>query len=179
MLFSEVIRLSSPFRYLAISLLMIRIGFGFDTHKLEFDHEFWLGGILIPHPKGATGHSDADTLIHAIIDALLGASGLGDIGNQFPDTANEFKGIDSKVLLTRTIEMIGTKGFVIGNIDATIVLQSPKICSQIPLMVETLAKVMKIATDQISIKAKTSEKLGFIGREEGISAYAVALIEKR
>lgn len=155
---------------------MFRIGFGFDTHKLEFSHDFWLGGVLIPHIKGATGHSDADTLIHAIIDALLGAAGLRDIGNQFPDTEPEFKGIDSKVLLSRTMELIGTKGFVIGNIDTTIVLQSPKIGQYIPSMVENLAALLKIGADQLSIKAKTSEKLGFIGREEGISAYAVALL---
>lgn len=157
---------------------MFRIGLGFDTHKLDFNRDFRLGGILIPHPKGAAGHSDADTLIHAIIDALLGAAGLPDIGNQFPDTSPEFEGIDSGVLLSRTMEMIGAKGFVIGNIDATIVLQSPKISRFIPLMIANLAAVMKIGTDQLSVKAKTSEKLGFIGREEGISAYAVALLEK-
>ena len=157
---------------------MIRIGFGFDTHKLEFDQEFWLGGVLIPHPKGATGHSDADTLVHAIIDALLGASGLRDIGNQFPDTFKEFKGIDSKVLLSRTIDLIGAEGFAVGNIDTTIVLQNPKIGTFIPSMIETLAPLMNIGTSQLSIKAKTSEKLGFIGREEGISAYAVALLQK-
>jgi 2-C-methyl-D-erythritol 2,4-cyclodiphosphate synthase len=155
---------------------MIRIGFGFDTHKLEFNHDFWLGGILIPHPKGATGHSDADTLIHAIIDALLGAAGLRDIGSQFPDTDPAFKGIDSKVLLSHTMALISARGYTIGNIDATIVLQNPKISSYIPSMVETLAGVMKIDPSQLSIKAKTSEKLGFIGREEGISAYAVALL---
>jgi 2-C-methyl-D-erythritol 2,4-cyclodiphosphate synthase len=156
---------------------MIRVGFGFDTHKLDDNHEFWLGGILIPHSKGAIGHSDADTLIHAIIDALLGAAGLRDIGNQFPDTAAIFKGVDSKLLLSQTMDLIGTQRFVIGNIDCTIVLQSPKVSSYIPTMAETLAAVMKIETGQISIKAKTSEKLGFIGREEGISAYAVALLQ--
>ena len=157
---------------------MFRIGFGFDTHKLEDNQAFWLGGILIPHVKGATGHSDADTLIHAIIDALLGAAGLRDIGNQFPDTAPEFNGIDSKVLLAQTIGLIGAKEFVIGNIDCTIVLQRPKISIHIPAMVKTLSAVMKMAPEQLSIKAKTSEKLGFIGREEGISAYAVVLLEK-
>ena len=156
---------------------MGRIGFGFDTHKLDDNHQFWLGGVLIPHLKGATGHSDADVLIHAIIDALLGAAGLRDIGNQFPDTAPEFKGIDSKLLLSRTMEMILKKGFVVGNIDTTIVLQEPKISHFIPSMAETLATVMQIAKEQLSIKAKTSEKLGFIGREEGISAYAVVLLE--
>ncbi len=158
--------------------MMIRIGFGFDTHQLDFNHEFWLGGVLIPHHKGATGHSDADTLVHAIIDALLGAAGLRDIGTQFPDTAPEFRGIDSKVLLSDTMKLIASRGFVIGNIDSTIVLQSPKIGPHIPAMIETLSKVMNIGTDQLSIKAKTSEKLGFIGREEGISAYAVALLNK-
>jgi 2-C-methyl-D-erythritol 2,4-cyclodiphosphate synthase len=157
---------------------MFRIGFGFDTHKLELNHEFWLGGVLIPHTKGTTGHSDADTLVHAVIDALLGAAGLRDIGSQFPDNAAEFKGIDSKVLLSRTMEMILAKGFVIGNIDSTVVLQSPKISQYIPSMVDTLAAVMKIGPDQLSIKAKTSEKLGFIGREEGISAYAVVLLQR-
>ena len=155
---------------------MIRIGFGFDTHKLDFNHDFWLGGILIPHPKGATGHSDADTLIHAIIDALLGAAGLRDIGYQFPDTATEFKGIDSKVLLSRTMDLITNKGYAIGNIDATVVLQSPKISAFIPTMINTLTSVMKIEIEQLSIKAKTSEKIGFIGREEGISAYAVVIL---
>jgi 2-C-methyl-D-erythritol 2,4-cyclodiphosphate synthase len=157
---------------------MFRIGFGFDTHKFDFNHEFWLGGVLIPHIKGATGHSDADTLIHAIIDALLGAAGLRDIGNQFPDTEPEFEGIDSKALLSRTMELIGSEGFVIGNIDSTIVLQSPKISDHIPAMIRTLSAVMNIGADQLSVKAKTSEKLGFIGREEGISAYAVVLLQK-
>ena len=157
---------------------MVRIGFGFDTHKLDANHEFWLGGILIPHTKGATGHSDADVLIHAIIDALLGAAGLRDIGTQFPDHASEFKGIDSKILLALTMEMILSKGFVIGNVDSTIVLQEPKISLFVPAMIETLASVMIIGKEQLSIKAKTSENLGFIGREEGVSAYAVVLLEK-
>jgi len=158
---------------------MFRIGFGFDTHPLEPCHDFWLGGVKIPHSKGATGHSDADALIHAIIDALLGAAGMRDIGSQFPDQAAEFKGIDSKILLARTMELIREKGFSIGNIDATVVLQVPKINPYIPSMTETLATVMNIGIDQLSIKAKTSEKLGFIGREEGISTYAVVLLEKR
>jgi 2-C-methyl-D-erythritol 2,4-cyclodiphosphate synthase len=157
---------------------MFRIGFGFDTHQLDFDHDFWLGGILIPHHKGTSGHSDADTLIHAIIDALLGASGLRDIGNQFPDTDAAYKGIDSKVLLARTMKLITDSGFVVGNIDCTIVLQSPKISQYIPSMIAAMAAVMQIEAGRLSIKAKTSEKLGFIGREEGISAYAVVLINK-
>jgi 2-C-methyl-D-erythritol 2,4-cyclodiphosphate synthase len=157
---------------------MFRIGFGFDTHKLETAHPFWLGGILIPHAKGATGHSDADTLIHAIIDALLGAAGLRDIGSQFPDTSDAYRGADSKELLAKTMEMIIAGGFEIGNIDCTIVLQSPKIAGYIPAISAILSSVMKIEPGQLSIKAKTSEKLGFIGREEGISAYAVALLIK-
>ena len=157
---------------------MFKIGFGFDTHQLDFDREFRLGGISVPHSKGAVGHSDADVLIHAMIDALLGAAGLHDIGFQFPDHAAEFKGIDSKILLSRTMEMIRSKGFSIGNIDTTVVLQRPRISEHIPAMITTLAEVMGIQEDQLTIKAKTSEKLGFIGREEGISAYAVVLLEK-
>jgi 2-C-methyl-D-erythritol 2,4-cyclodiphosphate synthase len=157
---------------------MMKIGFGFDTHRLADHHDLWLGGILIPHSKGSVGHSDADVLIHAIIDALLGAAGLPDIGSQFPDTSEEYRGIDSKVLLARTMEMIQNKGFSIGNIDSTIVLQRPKISSHIPEMIKTLSGIMKIGEDQLSIKAKTSENLGFIGREEGISAYATLLLEK-
>jgi 2-C-methyl-D-erythritol 2,4-cyclodiphosphate synthase len=156
---------------------MFRIGFGFDTHKLEPDQNFWLGGINIPHCKGTIGHSDADTLIHAIIDALLGAAGLRDIGTQFPDHDPAYKGIDSKMLLLRTTEMISEAGYQIGNIDATIVLERPKISLHIPQMIATLEPILKIGPGQLSIKAKTSEKMGFIGREEGISAYAVALLQ--
>jgi 2-C-methyl-D-erythritol 2,4-cyclodiphosphate synthase len=157
---------------------MFRIGFGFDTHKLDDDRDFRLGGVLIPHYKGATGHSDADTLIHAIIDALLGAAGMPDIGVQFPDTSPEYKGIDSKLLLTRAMDLISAKGYVIGNIDASIVLENPKISKYIPIMVISLAALLRIETGQVSVKAKTSEKLGFIGREEGISAYAVVLLQR-
>ncbi|MCK9203719.1 MAG: 2-C-methyl-D-erythritol 2,4-cyclodiphosphate synthase [Bacteroidales bacterium] len=156
---------------------MMRIGFGFDTHILESGYEFWLGGIPVPHSKGSKGHSDGDVLIHAIIDALLGAAGLRDIGNQFPDTDPAYKGIDSKILLKKTIGLISGKGYTIGNIDATVVLQRPKINDLVPDMVSVLIKIMGLDEDQLSIKAKTSEKLGFIGREEGISAYAVALLE--
>ncbi len=155
----------------------MRIGFGFDTHALETGHEFRLGGITVQHTKGATGHSDADALIHAIIDALLGAAGLRDIGNQFPDTDISLKGIDSQVLLSKTIDLIREKGFTISNIDTTIVLQQPRISKLIPEMILALTKTMNIETGQLSIKAKTSENLGFIGREEGISAYAVVLLE--
>jgi 2-C-methyl-D-erythritol 2,4-cyclodiphosphate synthase len=153
-----------------------RIGFGFDTHRLEAWQEFWLGGVMIPHTKGAVGHSDADVLIHAICDALLGAASLRDIGTQFPDTASEYKGIDSKVLLKKTMDMVADAGYSIGNIDTTIVLQSPKIAPYIPEMILELSGVLKLQSGQLSIKAKTSEKMGFIGREEGVSAYAVVLL---
>jgi 2-C-methyl-D-erythritol 2,4-cyclodiphosphate synthase len=156
----------------------MRIGFGFDTHKLEVGHEFWLGGMRIPHEKGATGHSDADVLIHAICDALLGAAGLRDIGTQFPDTSSEFKDIDSKVLLKRTLDLIEKNGYTIGNMDTTIVLERPKINVHVPEMMKTLAEVLKIEESRISIKAKTSERMGFIGREEGISAYAIVLLHE-
>ncbi len=155
---------------------MFRIGFGFDTHPLKEDLPFYLGGIQIPHTKGAVGHSDGDTLIHAIIDALLGAAGLPDIGNQFPDHDKQYKDIDSKILLVDTVGKIRKTGLEIGNIDSTIVLQTPKLQTLIPQMKTTLAKVLGIRPDQLSIKAKTSEKLGFIGREEGVSAYAVVLL---
>ncbi|MCX6279749.1 MAG: 2-C-methyl-D-erythritol 2,4-cyclodiphosphate synthase [Bacteroidetes bacterium] len=157
---------------------MFRIGFGFDTHQLQPDIPLFLGGILIPHTKGSVGHSDADVLIHAIIDALLGAAGLRDIGNQFPDNDPGLKGIDSKILLERTMQLVRENRFEIGNIDSTVVLQNPKISAAIPEMIQTLAKVMQISASQISVKAKTSEKLGFIGREEGISAYAIVLLQK-
>jgi 2-C-methyl-D-erythritol 2,4-cyclodiphosphate synthase len=161
-----------------MSPFIMRIGFGFDTHKLEVNRDFWLGGIQIPHEKGATGHSDADVLIHAICDALLGAAGLRDIGTHFPDASSEFKGIDSKVLLKRTLDLITEKGYSIGNLDTTIVLQNPKINSYVPEMIKTLAEVLKTDESRISIKAKTSEKLGFIGREEGLSAYAIVLLQE-
>jgi len=156
---------------------MIRIGFGFDTHKLEPGRPFRLGGITIEHSKGAAGHSDADVLIHAIIDSLLGAAGLPDIGRQFPDTSEEFKGIDSRILLNRTMDMLRERSFSIGNIDCTIVLQQPKIAVFIPEMIKMLSGALKIDLSRLNIKAKTSEKLGFIGREEGISSYAVCLLE--
>ena len=155
---------------------MFRIGFGFDTHQLVPNKPFILGGILVPHIKGATGHSDADVLIHAICDALLGGIGARDIGTQFPDSSPEFKGIDSKILLMRTMELVSHRSFQIQNIDATIVLQEPRISALIPEMIITLSNVMGIDKSQLSIKAKTSEKLGFIGREEGVSAYAVVLV---
>lgn len=155
---------------------MIRVGFGFDTHKLEPGKPFILGGVKIEHSKGASGHSDADVLIHAIIDALLGAAGLPDIGQQFPDTSADYKGIDSSLLLKRTFQMIREKGFYIGNIDCTVVLQQPKIASYFPSMIISLSGTLDINPGQINIKAKTSEKLGFIGREEGVSAHAIVLL---
>jgi 2-C-methyl-D-erythritol 2,4-cyclodiphosphate synthase len=156
-----------------------RTGFGFDVHRLENNLDFWLGGIKIPHNKGALGHSDADVLIHSICDALLGAANMRDIGFHFSDTSPEFKGIDSKILLKRTVDLIATKGYVIGNIDSTICLQQPKIAAYINDMRETLAKVIGTEVDNISIKATTTERLGFEGREEGVSAYAVVLIYKK
>ena len=157
----------------------MRIGFGYDVHQLVENVPFTLGGIVIPHHKGAIGHSDADTLIHAICDALLGAANLGDIGLHFPDSDSNLKGIDSKILLKKTVDMIAQKGYHIVNIDTTISLQQPKIRPYIPQMQEILAQVMNIPAEQISIKATTTEKLGFTGREEGVAAYAVVLLEKR
>ena len=156
----------------------MRIGFGFDVHKLVPDRELWLGGIRIPHTLGLLGHSDADVLIHAICDALLGAANLRDIGYHFPDTAGEYENIDSKILLRKVIALIAEKGYTVGNIDATICAERPKINPHIPQMQQTLAEVMGIDPDDVSVKATTTEHLGFTGREEGISAYAVALIEK-
>jgi len=156
----------------------IKIGIGYDVHQLAEGYEFWLGGIKIENPKGAVGHSDADVLIHAICDALLGAANLRDIGYHFSDTSVEFKGIDSKILLKRVIKLLKEKGYTVGNIDSIIILQRPKIQQFIEEMKTTLATVMDIDTENISIKATTTEKLGFTGREEGIAAQAVVLIEK-
>lgn len=153
-----------------------RIGQGIDVHQLQTGYALWLGGILIAHEKGAVGHSDADVLIHAICDALLGAAGLRDIGYHFPDTATEFKGIDSKILLGRVTALLSDKGWKIGNIDATLVLERPKIAPHISRMQETLAPLMNIPEDAVSIKATTNEKMGYVGREEGVYAQAVALI---
>ncbi len=151
---------------------------GYDVHQLVEGRNLWLGGIKIEHTKGLLGHSDADVLIHAICDALLGAANMRDIGYHFPPTkGNEFENIDSKILLRRTIDIIETKGYKVGNIDATVCAERPKINPHIPKMQEILAECMGVDIDCISIKATTTEKLGFTGREEGISAYAVALIE--
>jgi 2-C-methyl-D-erythritol 2,4-cyclodiphosphate synthase len=157
----------------------MKIGFGFDVHRLKIGRKFWLGGIEIPHEKGADGHSDADVLIHAICDALLGAANLGDIGLHFPDNSNEYKDIDSKILLKRVCELLTKNNYTIGNIDTTVCLQLPKIAPYIPSMKDALAGVMGIGTEKISIKATTNEKLGFIGREEGITCYAVVLIQSK
>ena len=158
---------------------MNRIGFGFDVHKLESGHDFWLGGIKIEHNKGASGHSDADVVIHAICDALLGAAALGDIGQHFPDTDARYKNIDSKLLLGEVCSLLKQKNYEIINIDCTLALQKPKIAAHIPLMRQTLADVMNIATDRVSVKATTTEWLGFEGREEGVSCYAVVMTDQK
>ena len=157
--------------------MKIRVGFGFDVHQLVPGREVWLGVIKFEHELGLLGHSDADVLIHAICDALLGAANMRDIGYHFPDTAGEFKNIDSKILLAKTVDLIATKGYKVGNIDATVCAERPKLKARIPEMQEVLAHLMKIELDDVSIKATTTEKLGFTGREEGISAYATVLIE--
>lgn len=159
--------------------MKIRTGMGYDVHQLVPGRDLWLGGIKFDHNLGLLGHSDADVLIHAICDALLGAANMRDIGYHFPPTkGNEYEDIDSKILLRRTVELIATKGYTISNIDATICAERPKINPRIPEMQSILASVMGIDPDDISIKATTTEKLGFTGREEGISAYAVALIQR-
>jgi 2-C-methyl-D-erythritol 2,4-cyclodiphosphate synthase len=158
--------------------MIFRTGFGFDVHQLVEGRDFWLGGIKIPYHKGGLGHSDADVLIHVICDALLGAANLGDIGKHFPDTSTEFKDIDSKILLQNTMILIRDKGYEIGNIDTTVCLQNPKLSKYINEMKTVLSTCMDIDIDSISIKATTTEKLGYIGREEGISAYANVLINK-
>lgn len=158
--------------------MKIRTGFGFDVHRLVEGRDLWLGGIKIEHSMGLLGHSDADVLIHAICDALLGAANMRDIGYHFPDTSGEFEHIDSKILLKKTIALIATKGYTVGNIDATVCAERPKLKNFIPQMQQVLAEVMDVDVEDVSIKATTTERLGFTGREEGISAYAVALISK-
>ena len=158
--------------------MKIRVGFGFDVHKLVEGRELWMGGIKIQHSLGLLGHSDADVLIHAICDALLGAANMRDIGYHFPDTSADTLNIDSKILLRKTVDLIATKGYKLGNIDATICAEQPKMNPHIPAMKECLAEVIGCDVDDISIKATTTEKLGFTGREEGISAYATVLVEK-
>jgi 2-C-methyl-D-erythritol 2,4-cyclodiphosphate synthase len=158
--------------------MKIRVGFGFDVHQLKEGRDFWLGGIKHEHTKGALGHSDADVLIHAICDALLGAAGLRDIGFHFPDTSLEFKGIDSKILLERVVTLLKEKNYTIGNIDCTLVLEKPKINPHIDSMKNVLIPILKIDMEDLAIKATTNEKMGYVGREEGVCAYAVALIQK-
>ncbi len=157
----------------------LRVGLGYDVHKLAENRDLILGGVKIPHEKGLIAHSDGDVLIHAICDAILGAANMRDIGFHFPDTSNEFKDIDSKVLLKKCVELIGTDGFVIVNIDATVSLQKPKIKDYIPQMQKVLAECMGGVVSSISIKATTTEKLGFEGREEGVSAQCVCLLQKK
>ena len=157
---------------------MIRVGMGYDVHQLVKGRDLWMGGIKLEHEMGLLGHSDADVLIHAICDAILGAANMRDIGYHWPDTAAETEGMDSKIILKNTIELIATKGYHLVNIDATICAERPKMNPHIPEMQECMAHVIGCDPDQISIKATTTEKLGFTGRQEGISAYAVALIEK-
>lgn len=153
-----------------------RTGFGFDVHQLSEQRELWLGGIKIPAEKGALGHSDADVLLHAICDALLGAAALGDIGMHFPDTSADFKNIDSKILLAESFKKIAALGYKIGNIDSCLVLEKPKIRPHVDAMRNVIAEILYCETDQISIKATTNEKMGFIGRQEGVAAYASCLI---
>lgn len=156
----------------------MKIGFGFDVHQLATGREFWLGGIKIDAEKGIVGHSDADVLLHAICDAMLGALALGDIGKHFPDTDNSFKNIDSKILFEKVFELVQNKGYKVGNIDSTVVLQNPKIISHVDEMRNVISNICKTSLDNVSIKATTNEKMGFIGREEGITAYAVVLLLK-
>ena len=155
----------------------MRIGFGYDVHQFTPDRKLWLGGIVVPSERGLLGHSDADVLIHALCDALLGAANMRDIGYHFPDTKdNEYEGIDSKILLRRVMEMVRAKGYEFGNCDCTVCAQAPKLNPHIPAMQACLAEVMGVEPDAVSIKATTTEHLGFVGREEGIAAYAVVLL---
>ena len=156
--------------------MSFRIGFGIDFHQLVAGREFWMGGVQLPHVKGALGHSDADVLLHAICDALLGAACLGDIGFHFPDTSEEFKNIDSKILLQKTVQLIAEAGYKIENIDSTVCLEAPKIKPYIPEMQRVIASILSVNENAVSIKATTSEKMGFVGREEGVAAYATALL---
>ncbi|MDN3658809.1 2-C-methyl-D-erythritol 2,4-cyclodiphosphate synthase [Ferruginibacter paludis] len=156
----------------------LRIGFGIDFHQLVTDREFWLGGVKIPHTKGALGHSDADVLLHAICDAMLGAACLGDIGVHFPDTDLAFKNIDSKILLRNSFTLIQQAGYNIVNIDSSLCLEAPKIKTYIPEMQKTIAGILSLQVTDVSIKATTTEKMGFVGREEGLIAYATILLQK-
>jgi len=157
---------------------MYRIGSGIDFHQLVEGREFWLGGIKVPHEKGALGHSDADVLLHAICDALLGALALGDIGTHFPDTSSEFKNIDSKILLKRSYDLVLSKGYKLVNVDASLCLEKPKIKPYVGQMQAVIAEILKVEIEDVSIKATTTEKMGFVGREEGLVAYATVLLQK-
>jgi 2-C-methyl-D-erythritol 2,4-cyclodiphosphate synthase len=158
---------------------MLRTGIGIDFHQLAEGRDLWLGGIKIPHEKGALGHSDADVILHAICDAMLGALALGDIGEHFPDTSNEFKNIDSKILLSRTAELIWQRGYTVINVDTSLCLEKPKIKPYIQEMQQTIASILRIEIDAVGIKATTTEKMGFIGREEGVAALSTVLLQKK
>jgi len=158
--------------------MKLKVGFGFDVHQLKENHPFVLGGVILDHHKGAFGHSDADVLVHAICDALLGAANLRDIGHHFKNTDEQWRGISSLILLTECVKMLTEKGYSINNVDAMLCLEAPKINPHVPEMKEHIAKAMNLDTDDISIKATTNETMGFIGREEGVVAYAVCLIQK-
>lgn len=157
--------------------MSVRIGFGVDFHQLVTGRELWIGGIKIPHSKGALGHSDADVLLHAICDAMLGAACLGDIGVHFPDTSSEYKNIDSKILLQKSFDLISSAGYSIVNIDSTLCLELPKVKPYIQQMQQTIATILSVKVSDVSIKATTTERMGFIGREEGLAAYATILLE--
>ncbi len=161
-----------------LQLKMFRIGSGIDFHQLVEGRDLWIGGVKIPHIKGALGHSDADVLLHAICDALLGALALGDIGTHFPDTSLEFKNIDSKILLRRSFQLIKEKGYSIVNVDSTLCLEKPKIKPYVPIMQQTIADILNLTVNDVSIKATTTETMGFVGREEGLVAYATVLLQK-
>lgn len=158
--------------------MKIRVGFGYDVHRFQAGRELWLGGIRLQHSHGLLGHSDADVLLHAICDALLGAANLRDIGHHFPDTAAETLNMDSKVILRQTVELLARKGYRVGNIDATVCAEHPKLNPHIPAMCRCMADIIGTDIDNISVKATTTEHLGFVGRQEGIAAYATVLIEK-
>lgn len=157
----------------------MRIGFGVDFHQLVEGRDLWIGGVKIPHTLGAKGHSDADVLLHAICDAMLGALALGDIGVHFPDTDPAYKGIDSKILLRKTMELVAAKDFAVVNVDSSLCLEAPKIKPHVPQMQEVIARILGLAQDAVSIKATTTEKMGFVGREEGLVAYATVLLRRQ
>jgi 2-C-methyl-D-erythritol 2,4-cyclodiphosphate synthase len=159
--------------------MSFRIGFGIDFHQMVEERDLWIGGVKIPHHKGAKGHSDADVLLHAICDAMLGALSLGDIGVHFPDTDAAYKNIDSKILLQRTFELISAKGYKVVNLDSSLCLEAPKIKPYVNSMQETIASILKVDVSDVSVKATTTEKMGFVGREEGLVAYATVLLEKQ